>query len=318
MSLLTAYYTHLAGPITQAGPAHPPAAAHRRPDQTYAGGVWKNGRWANRKCPHRQRRERCVVCNGAGVCAHSKRRDKCIICSPGFFCHHRRPKRKCHECGGSAFCSHGMRNAQCPECTTTAFKLGTGKWCLVCVATRLSQRRVLLGVNVCAKCDDATPKRIETIVFELLEAAWCAAYGEILPPPTIKDSQLLGCGGNKRRPDLCWAWVDRIVHVEVDELAHNGRDMSCELAKLDETTFGVKGPQRPTLFLRFNPDNGELTKGVDQLCKALHRCLRTEAFVSDLDLCPLRANVAYISYPANSKHVLAASRATASIKVTSV
>jgi hypothetical protein len=246
---------------------------------------------------------------------HNKRRDKCIACSPALFCTHRRQKHKCHECGGRAFCSHGMRNAQCPECTTTDFKLSNGKWCVVCVATRLSQRRLMLGVRMCAKCDDTAPKRIETIVFEMLEVVWQTTYSETLPPPTIKDSQLLGCGNDKRRPDICWAGHDRIVHIEVDEMAHRGREISCELAKLDQTNFGVKGIQRPSLFLRFNPDNGNLTKGVEQLCTALHTALRARDFVAGLGLCPVRANVAYISYPPDSKHITAATRAIASINV---
>lgn len=250
---------------------------------------------------------------GGGVCPHGKRRDKCRQCGGNSFCTHGKRKAMCKSCGGSGLCWHGVAKYNCAECMSTHHKLDNGAWCVVCVETRLSQRRVMLGVSTCSKCDGARPKRVETIVFDKLTAAWNEAYNEDLPPPTIKDSQFLGCGAEKRRPDLCWAGTDRIVHVEIDEHSHRSREVACELAKLDQTNFGVDGVRKPTLFLRFNPDDGDLERGVDSLRTALRAALGTADCAPRL--CPVRANVCYISYPPGSKHVAAAAAATASINV---
>lgn len=315
MSVLTAYYPHLSGAPTTPGPQHAPRKEFRLAGRKYAtlhgAGKWANGRWAPDTCRHKVRLDRCRICQGAGFCSHNTRKDKCVVCCPAAFCHHSRLRQKCRECGGAAFCGHGVRKNRCPECTSTARKLHTGDWCVVCVGTRLSDRRRVS--SVCAKCDETTPRRVEHIVYDLLGTAWAAAYGEELPVPSMKDSQLLGCDGENRRPDLCWVGTDRIVHVEIDEHSHRSREVSCELAKLDQTNFGTAGVRRPTLFIRFNPDDGFMQAGVDKLCTALHRALRTD--VPELGLCPVRANVCYISYPPLSKHVAAATAATDSIHV---
>jgi hypothetical protein len=106
---------------------------------------------------------------------------------------------------------------------------------------------------------------------------------------------------------MCWAYTDRIVHVEIDEHSHGGRDISCEVSKLDETNFGIAGEHIPTLFLRFNPDSPDFLGGIRTLVKYLREALCAVDFVTELCLCRTRANVRYICYGSTgSKHIEAA------------
>jgi hypothetical protein len=213
-------------------------------------------------------------------------------------------------------CPHGIARLNCSECTTTAYKLESGAWCLICVETRLSQRKMASGVYVCSKCDPTQPKRIETVVYEQLGELWQLMYNEPLPMPTMRDTQVIGCNGDKRRPDLCWVWSDRVVHLEVDEHSHSSREVSCETAKLDQTNFGTAGKHRATLFIRFNPDNPDFVNALKLVCTLLRTAFQAEDMARDLNLCPTRANVQFIAYSAaGAKHIKAAAEQPLTIKV---
>ena len=91
-----------------------------------------------------------------------------------------------------------------------------------------------------------------------------------------------------------------------------GVEVSCELAKLDETNYGVAGVKRATVFIRFNPDScdddDELLERVDHLAQVLKRFCT--APLKELALVPLRANVLFLFYSkGGQKHVLAAKAA---------
>lgn len=144
-------------------------------------------------------------------------------------------------------------------------------------------------------------------------------FDEPLPVPSAVDNVTVGgtCGGNRRRPDMCWVADDRIIHLEIDEDSHGDRPVACEIAKLDETNFGVAGRRVPTITLRFNPDKAAagappLAGRVDVLAQTLRAlfCDNTARF------CRYRANVAFMFYgPRGAKHICAARAAAETILV---
>jgi hypothetical protein len=283
-----------------------PLIAHRKIGKTYRkvgaseAFVWGNGKWPGSKCRlhPKVRADACKVCRGSEICIHQKR------------------KNCCRECGPQYFCTHGRRSA-CKECYPVGKKLDSGAWCVGCLSARLSPRRIAAKTMVCAKCDKSTPPRVEQVVYDAMCSVWLEGTPDSpMPTPSIKDNQLIGCGSSKRRPDMCWAYTDRIVHVEVDEHSHRGRDPSCEVAKVDETNFGLAGDHVPTLFLRFNPDSSDFMGGIKTLVKHLREALTVHDFVSGLSLCETRANVRFICYGSNGqKHIDAAKVLTDSMVV---
>jgi len=327
-SRLTSFFSVLGGKeVKKPSGVLDPGIAHRQNGVEYKKtcradrGKWLHGRWQPKLCIHGKRGERCKPCHGAAFCPHAKRRDQCSVCCPSGYCPHRKRVDKCVTCGGKSMCAHGIQRTNCRECQTTERKLGGGNWCVVCVDTRLSQRRQMLGVAVCAKCDPDVAPRVEEVALSLLAAAWVSATpASPMPPPSAADNQVVGrCGGaGGRRPDMCWVGADRIVHLEIDEHSHRGRAVSCELSKLDDTNFGVREDRhKPTLFVRFNPDCEDLAAGIAILHTALRRALTAD--VASLGLCPTRANVVYVAYGAGGqKHIDAAVEHPTTIKVVDI
>lgn len=128
-----------------------------------------------------------------------------------------------------------------------------------------------------------------------------------LPPPSGNDSRLTGsaCGESLRRADLLWIGVRVVVQVEIDENEHKDRSVSCELAKMDASKWGLHADHqtKPTFFIRFNPDGcdrEELYRRCDRLIEQIEQCL------SGREKNDLTTEVMYMYYSKDSKHVRAA------------
>ena len=189
---------------------------------------------------------------------------------------------------------------------------------MVCSEVRLSDRRRRAGLGICARCDDFAVERTELVVRRMLARAHLDLFNEPLPVPSAADNVMLGgtCGGGLRRPDMCWVANDRIVHLEIDEDSHGGRPVACEIAKLDETNFGVAGRRVPTITLRFNPDNAAGAPPLAVRVNVLARALRALFCGNTARFCQYRANVAFMFYgPRGAKHISAARAAAGSILV---
>ena len=52
------------------------------------------------KCPHGNRRNECVECDGATICEHKVKRHYCILCGGASVCQHNRQKISCGACKG--------------------------------------------------------------------------------------------------------------------------------------------------------------------------------------------------------------------------
>jgi hypothetical protein len=264
-------------------------------------------------CCHMKRKRICPRCTG---CKHNRRRAKCRLCSPHMFCKHNRVRYECSVCRG---CKHGKRAGSCVECTTVTYRLEKANWyCVVCTVKRLSEARRATGVTVCAACDSAVPVRREVVVRKLLCQLFPLICHVPFPEPSAVDNVHLNtCGaGSQRRPDMCWVLDNRVVHLEIDENSHRSNEVSCELAKLDETNFGRAGPMLPTVVIRFNPDRVLGYPSLTWRIAYLSRCL-SKALWAQLPLCPLRANVIYLYYSKTGleKHQAAALKHTTSLKV---
>ena len=157
---------------------------------------------------------------------------------------------------------------------------------------------------MCAKCDASRPPLRQDQVWSLLESR--------LPPPSIRDDQCIATSSSscqthtRRRPDFCWIAPDRIVHVECDEYdSHKDEDVSCHLAKLDDTNWGFEGEHRPTVVIRFNPDryDGRAVSFVER-CNHLITLILfyLQCDISVLD--PVRCNVIYMYYHSHMQYLM--------------
>ena len=171
---------------------------------------------------------------------------------------------------------------------------------------RLSRNR-RLTTGMCATCDDARAARTEHIVWTILQ--------ESVPPPSALDNVMLGgaaCKESQRRPDTVWVSADRIVHYECDEHSHADREVSCELAKLDNSRNGVHKDdwEKPHIFLRFNPDACDKKQvSLEDRCAILAKRILfyIKTPLKDLPLNRLLPNVEYLFYHSKGeKHIKAA------------
>jgi hypothetical protein len=143
-----------------------------------------------------------------------------------------------------------------------------------------------------------------------------------LPEPSSRDNVLTGasCGEKGRRADVSWVASDRVVFLEIDEHSHSGRSVSCELAKMDDTKWGLARDLQCTftVFVRLNPDlqpgsvasfDARCDDAVDAVNGWIHRD------ISDLN--PRKPHVEFLHYgDAGMKHMEAA-RESESIVVVS-
>lgn len=268
---------------------------------------------ADTQCAHGRRRRICVTCTG---CVHGTRKSQCRACTPSAFCRHSSRRSTCAVCTG---CAHGRRKLMCVECTTVDYRATAG-FCVVCSEVRLSDRRRRQKISTCRRCESGAAERPEHAVTRLLAVAYEELVCAALPVPSAADNVLIGgcSGSSRRRPDMCWVAPDRVVHLEIDENSHGGRPIECELAKLDDTNFGLTMARVPTITVRFNPDHAPppapaaLEDRVTELAALLHAlfCGGVAQF------CQFRANVTFMFYgPRGAKHISAARAAAESILV---
>ena len=137
---------------------------------------------------------------------------------------------------------------------------------------------------------------------------------ERLPPPThdpYNQRALGGCNNEARKyPDVVWASLDRVIHLEIDEDSHADREVACELKKLDATNYGVQeiGEKRVTIIIRFNPDACDTTSVLkewrhDLLIEELKHRMAMD--VTSLN--PLLCHVVFLFYHTKGyKHIEAA------------
>ena len=174
-------------------------------------------------------------------------------------------------------------------------------FCHGCCDTRLSPLRKRNKITVCAKCDPRVPQRIEKIVVPLLLA-------QIDHPVSAQDDTTYGgngCDAVKRRPDLLWLGLDRVVSLEVDEHSHKDRSTSCELGKMHDqfvawqTLIGCV----PVFYVRFNPDefDGGRISLDDRVCAVARRV--NELLTMDVSECSsLVPHVEFHYYHSSAQH----------------
>lgn len=185
-------------------------------------------------CPHLKRKNRCKTCNGSQVCVHEKDKSNCKACSGSCYCTHNKLKSCCKECGGSALCS-------IPFCEMRRNKKYK-PYCSRCFAFMNPDSPLLLIRNFRTK--ELAVKDFITTRFPGL--TWI--YNKTVPD---------GC--SLRRPDLTLDLGSHVLFIEIEENAHD-LGYSCTSKRLVELWQDVG--ERPSLFLRFNPDkytkeNGE-------------------------------------------------------------
>ena len=108
--------------------------------------------------------------------------------------------------------------------------------------------------------------------------------------------------------------------LEIDEDSHANRDVSCELAKLDETRHAAEAGTKPAVTIRYNPDTYD--------CRSVSTTERQQKLVETIkryQTCPIEdlatngANVVFMFYHTKAhKHIAAAVEASESVSVLGV
>ena len=154
-----------------------------------------------------------------------------------------------------SICVH-QAEAHCYECNPLDLLLANRSLCSVCGAKRVNPRKR----SMCATCDKSKRDRTEHVVLaKLLPLLLAKGHGQ----PTIADDKHIA--NNKavgdcsyRRPDTCWVKEDRVIHYECNEDSHVSYGALCQLAKMDETNYGLSkwdgNAKLPTVIVQFNPD----------------------------------------------------------------
>ena len=242
-------------------------------------------------CEHNRQRHQCHECKGSQICEHSRRKAQCKQCKGSQICEHNQWRAQCKYCGGSQICPHDKRRYNCHECCS--HELQFSRFCLVCGQVDV-KRRITGTPGVCRGCDKTLPELIAHKVKRILL--------ETLPPPSASDSTYTGltCDTSRRRADLLWVGMDRVLQVEIDEEAHADRSVECELAKIHESKWGLseEDQQKPLIMIRFNPIS------VDRGCQCVIELF--EHWRTCIMWDKLRINVLYVDYPEDSVHIAAA------------
>jgi hypothetical protein len=186
--------------------------------------------------------------------------------------------------------------------------MAKSNFCSACGVTSIDRNRQLTN-GMCAGCDKTKQNTTQQIVL-----------GKILPllhPPSAIDNKMVGgaqCNTATRFPDTAWVTADRVVYLEIDEHSHADRPIVCELAKLDDSRFGVAGggigdnTLLHAVTVRLNPDACDrpapnLTERCNEAAKRLQHYLTCPLTV----FCPHRANVHFLFYHTDAqKHIDAA------------
>ena len=282
-------------------------------------------------CSHGTIRSLCKIkdCVGGGksYCIHGSLRSVCKVplCGGGSYCEHGSLRSVCRssECkgGGGSFCRHRVIRGVCKECVTMTRLIANPYICNACLSVSLGRNRRLTS-GLCAGCDKTRLATTEQIVRQHTLP--------FLPPASAIDSVLIGgrnCGEDRRRPDMAWVGLDRIIMLEVDEHSHVDRDSTCETAKLDATRWGLNTGFThenyiPVITVRMNPDECDSTPSAPSFVDRCNRVVEVLKYYITCPLTaidPLRSNVHYMFYHSKAtKHIDAARASVDNIRVLAV
>jgi hypothetical protein len=196
-------------------------------------------------CEHKNRRNRCVDCNGSQLCEHKKVKSICVDCRGSQICDHNKIRYQCVECGGKRICIHKKRKSHCKICGGSA--LCKSEWCETVGNSKYDGYCVFCFVHLFPdrptsrnyKTKEKTVADYVINEFPLDRYTWIA-------DKRIQD----GC--SRKRPDLLLDLGYQVIIIEVDENQHRDYDCSCENKRLMELSKDVN--HRPIVFIRFNPD----------------------------------------------------------------
>ena len=206
-----------------------------------------------KKCICGKQKAFCRIHGGNALCPCGKQKATCTKCKGSQICPCGIQKRYCKTCKGSALCPCGKRKDACKKCKHIVKLIHSKQWCNICGQTQVDG----ITRTICASCDMTTKTRIEYIVCDMLK--------KHLPTPQIslenksatagitKQDRVSCAINSKRLPDMLWEFTDRVLCIEIDEDSHCEREVSCELAKVDDVKWGTLGGLQPLIVLRFNP-----------------------------------------------------------------
>ncbi len=238
-------------------------------------------------CEHFRRRDSCVDCHGTGICEHLRQRSTCKDCDGGAVCEHHRRRSVCKECGGGSICKHFRNRSRCKECgggsicdhgvmRNLCVDCGGGSICehgverrkckacggsFLCATPLCETHWNPTYKPYCARCFVFLNPDSPLLLVRNFKTKEYAVREFILSQfpglPWICDRRVAdGC--SLRRPDLMLDLGSHVLFIEIDE---NGHDFgyTCTNKRLCEL-FQDAG-ERPSCFLRFNPDSYMDTSG---------------------------------------------------------
>ena len=204
-------------------------------------------------CEHGRQKTHCKDCGGSAFCEHGRQKAHCKDCGGSCICEHGRRKSHCKDCGGSMICEHGRQKHVCADCLSIEDIIRSKNKCNACGAGIKNKRQ---AVGLCANCDHIVRERIELQARRLILKHMPYPYNRKENWSAL-DTRMIGgesCNTGRRRPDAMMVLEDRVIGIEIDESSHCGRELSCEIAKLDDHRWGVGEDAKPAVCIRLNPD----------------------------------------------------------------
>ena len=269
-------------------------------------------------CEHKRMRSQCKDCKGASICEHNRLRDHWKDCQGNGVCEHNRQRRTCKNCQGSRICEHDRQRHQCKECIPWKERITRSNWCTGCGEKHAKKK----NDHLCASCRPVArrAKRTQLVVWDAIKGRLPTISSPGVFVGTSKTDKQKCAVTHKRQPDYSWVGTDRVVTLEIDEHSHASREVSCELAKLDETRHAAEGGEKAVVTIRYNPDTYTRRK--------LSTAERLDTLVDIIKTyleCPVEnfgkhgANVVYVFYhTTGQKHINAAKEKCDSITVLAV
>ena len=222
-------------------------------------------------CQHGKQKSLCKECGGSQICEHNIRKSYCLECGGGARCEHEKIRSNCRDCGGSSFCQHNIYKISCKEC-------GGSQWCVhdkqkqyckICDGKYLCKSEWCETIGnskyecYCVACFVNNPENQNKPAMRNYKTKEKDVVDRILQTFTnftwVADKKVQdGC--SRRRPDLLLDMGSHIIIVEVDENKHTDYECSCEHKRLMELSQDLQ--HRPTVFIRFNPDDYKNQEGV--------------------------------------------------------
>ena len=219
------------------------------------------------KCvEHNRQLSRCVECGGASICPCGIVRSECRICrvQPLLHCtecpmtcrsavklerhmrtHTGEKPHKCELCSFKCARSNGLTshkghvhdigNEECTICWDDCYR--PRSW--IDEATKVEVK----CCRTCYKKKTGKDIRVEQEWSDFLDEHFDKEFR------LCSDNQVNSC--NKSRPDGLWASNDLVLHWELDEYQHSGKNYSCEEKRISELYDQFPGKQY--VVVRVNP-----------------------------------------------------------------